>query len=319
MARARNIKPGFFKNADLVELPMEARLLFIGLWTLADRAGRLEDRPKQIKMELFPADPVDIDGCLDGLQRWGFITRYEVEGRKLLQVVNFTKHQNPHKEERVSALPSPDETYDEDPKKTRPSTVQAPCKNRAKTEEKPCKRESSTVQIGLIPDSLIPDSGFLIPDSRIPDCGSPVSIAGRDVVSSPALTPPPAPRRKAEAQDTPLQAACRETWQAYCDAYFRRYGTEPVRNAKVNSQVKQLCQALPHDEAPGVAAFYVGHNDAFYVRKGHDIGLLVTDAVKLRMEWATGRQMTGMRARQEERAGSMMGILDEIKRERGEA
>ena len=32
MARARNIKPSFFLNEDIVELPCEARLLFIGLW-----------------------------------------------------------------------------------------------------------------------------------------------------------------------------------------------------------------------------------------------------------------------------------------------
>ena len=49
MARARNIKPGFFKNEFLAEMPCEVRLLFIGLWTLADREGRLEDRPKRIK------------------------------------------------------------------------------------------------------------------------------------------------------------------------------------------------------------------------------------------------------------------------------
>ena len=53
MARARNIKPGFFKNEFLADLPFETRLLFIGLWTLADREGRLEDRPRKIKMELF--------------------------------------------------------------------------------------------------------------------------------------------------------------------------------------------------------------------------------------------------------------------------
>ena len=44
MARARNIKPGFFKNELLVGLPYEYRLLFIGLWTIADRDGRFEDR-----------------------------------------------------------------------------------------------------------------------------------------------------------------------------------------------------------------------------------------------------------------------------------
>jgi hypothetical protein len=38
-----------------------------------------------------------------------------------------------------------------------------------------------------------------------------------------------------------------------------------------------------------VAAFYVKHEDAFYVRKAHPIGLLLSDAQKLRMEWITGR------------------------------
>jgi len=51
MSRSRNIKPGFFRNADLVELPVETRLLFIGLWGLADREGRMSDRPKQIKIK----------------------------------------------------------------------------------------------------------------------------------------------------------------------------------------------------------------------------------------------------------------------------
>ncbi|MDI9733891.1 hypothetical protein QM259_16735 [Acinetobacter baumannii] len=52
MARSRNIKPSFFMNEDIIELPFEARLLFIGLWILADREGRLENRPKKIKMSV---------------------------------------------------------------------------------------------------------------------------------------------------------------------------------------------------------------------------------------------------------------------------
>lgn len=52
--RARNIKPGFFKNEDISECSPSARLLFIGLWMLADREGRLEYRPKRWKGELFP-------------------------------------------------------------------------------------------------------------------------------------------------------------------------------------------------------------------------------------------------------------------------
>ena len=51
MARARNIKPGFFLNEELGVLPPLVRILFAGLWCIADRDGRLEDRPKRIKME----------------------------------------------------------------------------------------------------------------------------------------------------------------------------------------------------------------------------------------------------------------------------
>ena len=77
MSRARNIKPGFFSNDVLVELPFEYRLLFIGLWTEADRAGRLEDRPLKIKMMVFPADNVDVNAGLQALHDRGFIQRYD--------------------------------------------------------------------------------------------------------------------------------------------------------------------------------------------------------------------------------------------------
>ena len=110
MARARNIKPAFFMNEELVELRYEVRLLFIGLCTLADKAGRLEDRPKRIKMNLFPADDIDIDAALDDLGAKGFVLRYEVNNYQLIQIVNFLKHQKPHHQEKESELPSPNES-----------------------------------------------------------------------------------------------------------------------------------------------------------------------------------------------------------------
>jgi hypothetical protein len=108
MSRSRNIKPGFFRNADLVELPVETRLLFIGLWTMADREGRLADRPKQIKMELYPADGFDVDAMLGQLHDSGFIKRYESNKIKCIQITNFLKHQNPHHAEKPSPIPAPD-------------------------------------------------------------------------------------------------------------------------------------------------------------------------------------------------------------------
>jgi len=50
MARTRSIKPSFFKNEFLAECEPMARLLFVGLWTLADRDGRLELRPRRIEL-----------------------------------------------------------------------------------------------------------------------------------------------------------------------------------------------------------------------------------------------------------------------------
>ena len=87
MARARNIKPGFFSNDVLAECEPLARLLFAGLWTIADREGRLEDRPKRIKAELLPYDDCNIDALLDALHSKGFILRYSVENQQLIQIL----------------------------------------------------------------------------------------------------------------------------------------------------------------------------------------------------------------------------------------
>lgn len=105
MARARNIKPAFFQNEDLVELDYEVRLLFIGLWTIADREGRLENRPKKIKMQLFPADDLDIPRALLGLNRFNLITLYVVDNVEYIQINSFLEHQHPHHKEADSVIP----------------------------------------------------------------------------------------------------------------------------------------------------------------------------------------------------------------------
>lgn len=89
-----------------------------------------------------------------------------------------------------------------------------------------------------------------------------------------------------------------KTWASYSGAYRRRYGVEPVRNAKVNGQLAQLINRLGADEAPVVAAFYVSHNKTWYVSKKHPVDSLLADAEGLRTEWATGRMVTDTEARQ---------------------
>lgn len=91
--RIRTIKPTFFKSEDIGALTPFERLLFIGLWCLADGEGRLNDRPKRIKVEVFPYDDCDTDIMLHHLAEQGLIKRYHVGKEAFIQVITFRKHQ----------------------------------------------------------------------------------------------------------------------------------------------------------------------------------------------------------------------------------
>lgn len=107
MARARNIKPGFYKNEDLAECSIWARYIFPGLWMLADREGRMEDRPKRIKGELLPFDSQDAEPLLRELEERGFIIRYRINGGSYIQITKFLQHQTPHYSEKQSVIMPP--------------------------------------------------------------------------------------------------------------------------------------------------------------------------------------------------------------------
>ena len=107
--RARNIKPGFFKNEDLAECDPLARIIFSGLWCMADREGRLECRPKRIKAELLPYDNCDVVKLMEQLRKYGFIIAYKADDKIYLSIPSFTEHQNCHVKEIASTIPAPDE------------------------------------------------------------------------------------------------------------------------------------------------------------------------------------------------------------------
>src|SRR5262245_2675893 len=146
--RIRTIKPGFFVNEELGALSPLARLLFIGLWTVADREGRLEDRPARLKVTLLPYDDVDVEGLLTELLGRQVIHRYEIEGRHYIQVVNFALQQRPNCREPASTYPAPHETH---ARTCMHMQTHADTLGREKEEKR--KRESNT---GLSPS----ESGF---------------------------------------------------------------------------------------------------------------------------------------------------------------
>lgn len=105
MPRIRSLKYEYFINEDLAQTSLQARLLGLGLTTLADREGRLEDRPLRIKVMLFPYDDVRVDDALNELQSVGFLQRYIVNNQRFIRIVNFLKHQKPHPKEAASSIP----------------------------------------------------------------------------------------------------------------------------------------------------------------------------------------------------------------------
>lgn len=96
MPRIRSIKPSFFRSEDVSALPLRARLTWVGLWTQCDDAGRAKDNARLIKGDIWPLDSInlrDIEEDLETLADHGRIVRYEVDGKRYLEIVNWHAHQ----------------------------------------------------------------------------------------------------------------------------------------------------------------------------------------------------------------------------------
>lgn len=110
MPRIRSIKPDFFTSETVSLLPLRTRLTWVGLWTHCDDYGRCRDNPKLVKAAVWPLDDVsirDIECDLNTLADSRLIARYEVDGRRYIQVVNWREHQKVSHPSR-SSIPPPE-------------------------------------------------------------------------------------------------------------------------------------------------------------------------------------------------------------------
>jgi len=87
-----------------------ARIAFEGLWSIADREGRLEYRPKEMKLYTVPYDDVEIDDLLEEMRKVGLIIPYIVNDQSVILIPTFKEHQPIHWNEKESQLPE----YQED-------------------------------------------------------------------------------------------------------------------------------------------------------------------------------------------------------------
>jgi hypothetical protein len=95
--KIRTIKPAFWSSAKIASVSREARLVFIGLWNVADDEGRLLGGTKGLAGLLFEHDEDvgarEIASWLDQLEGCGLIHRYSVAGVGYIDIPGFFEHQ----------------------------------------------------------------------------------------------------------------------------------------------------------------------------------------------------------------------------------
>lgn len=107
MARIRTIKPEFWLDEKLAPLAPIDRLVFLGLISQADDAGRLIDNLRLLDGLLFSATEDSSRESLDILQGLDRIIRYRSpSGQPLIQIAMWDRHQKVHKPS-AYVLPAP--------------------------------------------------------------------------------------------------------------------------------------------------------------------------------------------------------------------
>lgn len=116
--RIRNIKPEFWRSQDISDLPVSARLAFIGLWSYVDDNGVGWDNPTRIAADLFAADlaadPTHtlrrLGADLEHICSAGLAVRYASDQapiRRLIYITGWDRHQYVRQPSKGSCYPLP--------------------------------------------------------------------------------------------------------------------------------------------------------------------------------------------------------------------
>lgn len=118
-------------------------------------------------------------------------------------------------------------------------------------------------------------------------------------------------QEQSEHKEPPYEKIRTVFWERFDAAYFQRYAATIPRNAKTNSQVKQLIARLGK-EAPAVACFYVSNvNEQRVVLASHTLDFLLMNAEGYRTQWINGRSMTAGQARQTDSTATNANVAEE--------
>lgn len=109
MARIRTIKPSFWGDDDVCRLSWDARLLLVGIISLADDEGRFIATPQSVLGYVFPHEDVTTAKyrrLMGQITDTKIVALYDDQGRSYGFLPKWKKHQKISKPQR-SALPAP--------------------------------------------------------------------------------------------------------------------------------------------------------------------------------------------------------------------
>jgi len=242
MARIRTLKPEFWADEKLSPLSPIDRLVFIGLISQADDAGRLVDNVRLIDGLLFPCTDDTCRDSLDTLARLSRVTRYRsASGQRILQIANWPTHQHVDRPSKY-VLPGP-----------APEVAGATHVTKHSRESRETIAIPSRDTRAPIPD---PRSGIIDPRSPIPD---------------PTTSPPVSPPKRRTAARAALTQSTDGEWNEIRGAYPARSGGQGWTEAEQRYR-RHRARGVPHAEIlEGVQRY------AAYVRETEKEG---TDFVK---------------------------------------
>jgi hypothetical protein len=97
---------------------------------------------------------------------------------------------------------------------------------------------------------------------------------------------------KVDKKKTKQKGKSKPVINAYQEAYLERYNVEALITPKVRTQACFIADQIPAEEIKDFIRFYLSHNDPFYLKKAHKLGLCLADIETIYTEFQKNGYIT---------------------------
>lgn len=242
MARIRTIKPEFWQDEKLAPLSPLERLVFLGLISQADDAGRLVDNVKSIDGFIFPETEDTCRDALATLARTSRILRYVAEsGQKLIQIRNWERHQKvAHPSPYVLPAPTAEQlaapAVTESSRNSHESLAKGSCSDQLPTINDPRSPINEYDRVGADAPRML----AIVPTGAIAvaDVGRPAPVA-RAVAGALETVRDATTRRRAREDERKVAAACVFEYVAHRLGYPKNTRYDEKREARILARLTE--------------------------------------------------------------------------------